>query len=99
MSVAHIAFGFFAVAVVLDMATTLYALATGARETTPAMRTLFGIFGPLPAILMTHSLVVALMWYLLPNLPAALVAVIAAGWWMVVVWNIVQIWRQRRKGN
>jgi hypothetical protein len=85
-----------AAAVVLDVASTLYAIAIGARELNPFMRTLFGVVGPLPAMLTTHGLVLAIIFYEVPYTPGWILAAVALAWWVAVIWNIVQIWRQRR---
>ena len=88
-----------AAAVVLDVATTFYNLSIGAREINPVLRSVMGAIGPLPALLVTHGLVLAIAWYDLPYASDLEMGVVAALWWGVVVWNIVQAVRQRRSNR
>lgn len=83
-------------ALALDAALTLTALHLGARETTPLMRWLFGIFGPVSTLLMTHVGIALLVWKLLPRIPDFALGAVALGWWLVVLSNLITIVRQRR---
>lgn len=95
MTTTHV-FWAFAAATLLDIATTLYALMIGAREANPLLRALFGVVGPLPAMLITHSLVLALVWYERSYMTVLELTAVTGMWWGLVLWNFYQIWRQRR---
>lgn len=83
-------------AAIFDMASTLYMLHIGGGEANPLMRALFGAIGPLPAMLATRGLVIAIAWHETAHASAREFAIVGAIWWVVVLWNCMQIWRQRR---
>jgi len=89
-------FAAFVLSVALDAALTLVALHMGARETTPVMRWLFGIFGPVTTFLITHVTCVLVVWAIQTKLPPFALAAVTFGWWLIVFSNIASIVRQRR---
>jgi predicted membrane protein len=93
---AHQLFALLAIAVALDVALTLYAISLGAREINPLLRHLFGVVGPLPAMLFTHAGVLAIVWLDLAHTPRCVLAAATVAWWALVAWNLWQIRRQRR---
>lgn len=83
-------------AIVMDVATTLCVLHLGGRELNPLQRWLFARIAPAPAMLLTHGAIVWAFVALRSSLHPTTVMLLAAAWWAVVVWNLLQIWRQRR---
>lgn len=71
---------------IVDVITTLLVLKKGGREANPLMLALFGLMGPVPALLVTKGLVVALV--LLVPLPGLLMFALIAFYVWVVFNNI-----------
>jgi len=72
---------------IADVITTLFVLKQGGKEANPLMLALFGWMGPVPALLITKALIVALV--LLVPLPDLLMFALIAfyGWsWRVESW-------------
>lgn len=71
---------------IADAATTILVLRRGGREANPLLLALFGIMGPVPALLITKALIVALV--LLVPLPDLLMFALIVFYAWVVFNNI-----------
>lgn len=95
------------IAIALDVATTLCVLRIGGRELNPIMRALFdtaeraiarfrAVLAPATTMTVTHGALIVFFWVTRARLPVFLQFLLACVWWALVVWNLAQIWRQRR---